>query len=532
VTCCTPEMESKLWTLSRETYATSLSSTAKHIQAIFQTKSGLFSEFFSSLLENSKRDFHLMFKKTYGILYERNSDVFTDFFKDLEAYYDQGSVDLEQALGEFFAKLYQRMFTVLNSQYTFDQSYLQCVSKNMKNLQPFGDVPKKLSLQLRRSFVATRTFAQALAEGKKIMTKILKIAPKDKCVEALTRMTSCPSCQGLPAIRPCTGYCLNVMKGCLAHHTELADSWDRYIDSLILVGERLIGPFNIEAVVEPIDIKISDAIMNFQESGYEVTQKVFEDCGHPRLGRRQASRGFGYNPHVNQPLRPKNSGTNLDNLVNDILTSVKGSKGFWTKLPYIMCENPEVGSGKGSVEKNCWNGRERGTYTQRIVNDGLASQQQNPEVAVDTSQANIEINEQIFALRVVINKLENAYNGHAVEWPHYESKYPNDSGYYGSGDCMSDDEDCSDGSGSGDDSDDDDEDFEGSGGDWRAPVGQHEQEDVQQAWPPPWDLDNDDNEVEIAETPDRAEISGSSTLCWTLLHYALPVLICCLGSLL
>jgi hypothetical protein len=40
------------------------------------------------------------------------------------------------------------------------------------------------------------------------------------------------------------------------------------------VGERLIGPFNIEAVVEPIDIKISDAIMNFQESGYEVTQKV------------------------------------------------------------------------------------------------------------------------------------------------------------------------------------------------------------------------------------------------------------------
>ena len=45
-------------------------------------------------------------------------------------------------------------------------------------------------------------------------------------------------------------------------------------DSLIAVGERLIGPFNIEAVVDPIDIKISDAIMNFQESGIEVTKKV------------------------------------------------------------------------------------------------------------------------------------------------------------------------------------------------------------------------------------------------------------------
>ena len=49
------------------------------------------------------------------------------------------------------------------------------------------------------------------------------------------------------------------------------------LDSLIAVGERLIGPFNIEAVVEPIDIKISDAIMNFQESGYEVTQNVRAD---------------------------------------------------------------------------------------------------------------------------------------------------------------------------------------------------------------------------------------------------------------
>ena len=64
------------------------------------------------------------------------------------------------------------------------------------------------------------------------------------------------------------------MKGCLAYHAELEDSWDKYLDNLIAVGERLIGPFNIEAVVEPIDIKISDAIMNFQESGYEVTQKV------------------------------------------------------------------------------------------------------------------------------------------------------------------------------------------------------------------------------------------------------------------
>lgn len=48
----------------------------------------------------------------------------------------------------------------------------------------------------------------------------------------------------------------------------------RRADALMKVADRLLGPFNIELVVDPIDIKISDAIMNFQENGYEISQKV------------------------------------------------------------------------------------------------------------------------------------------------------------------------------------------------------------------------------------------------------------------
>ena len=36
------------------------------------------------------------------------------------------------------------------------------------------------------------------------------------------------------------------------------------------LSERLAGPFNVEMTIEPISIKISDAIMNFQESGFQV----------------------------------------------------------------------------------------------------------------------------------------------------------------------------------------------------------------------------------------------------------------------
>ena len=50
------------------------------------------SGFFTELLIKSKLKFHRLFRKTYGIIYERNSDVFIDFFRDLESYYDHGNV--------------------------------------------------------------------------------------------------------------------------------------------------------------------------------------------------------------------------------------------------------------------------------------------------------------------------------------------------------------------------------------------------------------------------------------------------------
>jgi len=47
-----------------------------------------------------------------------------------------------------------------------------------------------------------------------------------------------------------------------------------FSDALKLVAQRLVGPFNIETVVDPIDVKISEAIMNFQEGQATVSDRV------------------------------------------------------------------------------------------------------------------------------------------------------------------------------------------------------------------------------------------------------------------
>lgn len=45
-------------------------------------------------------------------------------------------------------------------------------------------------------------------------------------------------------------------------------------DAMLSLADRLEGPFNFESVMDPIDVKISDAIMNMQENSMQVSQKV------------------------------------------------------------------------------------------------------------------------------------------------------------------------------------------------------------------------------------------------------------------
>lgn len=45
-------------------------------------------------------------------------------------------------------------------------------------------------------------------------------------------------------------------------------------DAMLLVANRLEGPDNIEAVIDPVDIKISEAIITMQENSMQVSAKV------------------------------------------------------------------------------------------------------------------------------------------------------------------------------------------------------------------------------------------------------------------
>lgn len=80
----------------------------------------LFPELFKALLAQSRDGFHQMFKQTYGVIYEQNSYVFSELFVKLEGYFLRGKLDLTDMMDKFFNQLYQKMFTVINSHYHFN----------------------------------------------------------------------------------------------------------------------------------------------------------------------------------------------------------------------------------------------------------------------------------------------------------------------------------------------------------------------------------------------------------------------------
>lgn len=156
-------------------------------------------EFFLELLDNSEKSLNSMFTRTYGKLYMQNSEVFQDLFTELKRYYTGGNVNLEEMLNDFWSRLLERMFQLLNSQYHFTDDYLECVSKYTDQLKPFGDIPRKLKAQVTRAFIAARTFVQGLMVGREVANRVAKVSLIFFLMAALSVMLLC-DCLALLAL--------------------------------------------------------------------------------------------------------------------------------------------------------------------------------------------------------------------------------------------------------------------------------------------------------------------------------------------
>ncbi|XP_014068440.1 glypican-4 isoform X2 [Salmo salar] len=417
--CCTLEMEEKLSQQSHSDLKAPISQLSTNLQSTFKQRHSHFDQFFRELLDNAERSLNDMFVRTYGKMYVQNAELFKHFFQELKRYYVSGSgvVNLDSMLSDFWEDLLERMFRLVNVQYEFSDAYMECVSRHTEQLKPFGDVPRKLRLQLTRAFVAARTFTRGLALMPEVVNKVSTVNVSPSCVRATMKMMYCPYCSGQISLKPCQNYCLNVMRGCLANQADLDTEWNNFLDAMLSLAERLEGPFNFESVMDPIDVKISEAIMNMQENSMQVSQKVFQGCGQPQPGKGFRSRrsvketGFTgrFRPYSPDARPTTAAGTSLDRLTTDVKKKLKHAKKFWSTLPETVCVGERITSGD-----DCWNGTAKSRYESVVMGNGLANQVSNPDVEVDITKPDLVIRSQIAVLKEMTSWLKAAHSGNDI----------------------------------------------------------------------------------------------------------------------
>ncbi|XDV37182.1 hypothetical protein PO909_006832 [Leuciscus waleckii] len=412
-------MEEKLSQLSRTDLKAPVHQLSSNLQNTFTQRHSHFDQFFKELLDNAEKSLNDMFVRTYGLMYVKNAELFEKFFRDLRRYYSHGSsaVNLDDMLADFWTELLERMFRLVNVQYEFSDSYMDCVSRHMEQLKPFGDVPRKL----------LRTFTRGLALMPDMVGKVSTVSASPNCVRAAMKMLYCPYCTGQVALKPCKNYCLNVMRGCLANQADLDTEWNNFLDSMLGLAERLEGPFNFESVMDPIDVKISDAIMNMQENSMQVSQKVWQPKPNTAFRTRRSSKDSGF-PGRFRPYSPEArpttaAGTSLDRLLTDVKKKLKHAKKFWSTLPDTVCVGDRISTGD-----ECWNGTAKSRYESVVMGNGLANQVSNPDVEVDITKPDMVIRRQIAVLKEMTSWLKAAYTGTDISFDNGDAGSGEESG--------------------------------------------------------------------------------------------------------
>ncbi|XP_041863378.1 glypican-1 [Melanotaenia boesemani] len=417
-TCCTSTMEESLAGLTAQETEGLIREAGRSLQAAFNALYRSFDTYFTELHGRSERSLQEVLSPL-GPLYSQNTRLYGDLYADLRQYYRGSALNLDENLSDFWARLLERTFkTSTPTDVTLSEDYFECVAKQQETLRPFGDVPRDMKVKVIRAFVTARSFVQGLLVSADVVKKVSQVSLGPECSKALMKLVYCPHCRGLASVKPCSNYCSNVMKGCLANQADLDPEWQNLIDTMIQVASSFSTEPSLDVVLTSIPARIYEAVHYLQENMDTFTAKVYQTCGTP------GEPGTG-SPTLHEQKRKSSSltaleykpsptaGLRLEMQVSDLSSKLREMRQYWVQLPVALCSKLAAG---GNNQDKCWNGITKARYLPEVMGDGLANQINNPEVELDITKPDMTIRQQIMQLKIMSNKLKNALDGNDVDF--------------------------------------------------------------------------------------------------------------------
>ncbi|XP_034231982.1 division abnormally delayed protein [Thrips palmi] len=448
--CCTVAMEDALRSQVHRDFAALVHHNSKATQDVLATASASLRDHLVRLARWSEGKTLTLFAQVYKRMALLANEPIHSLYADIVRYLDtpapqqaaQGAAEaawlssppqglsMTDSVNRFFAKLFPLTFHTAAQpmkrggapQRQLEATYEQCLSSRMAEVQPFGEAPRALAHSLSRALEAARVLLGVLSIGADVLNATDSMLIDDPasgsaCPAVLLRLWACPRCAGLgEAVRPCQGYCLNVLRGCVTERTsDLDEPWASFVEAAAkLAGSAAAAPpfpgrprdtaraapyqLNAEEAIRQMENKISEAIMFAMEHGPAVERKMKSACGPPKWVEVAADAvpsttpwpWWGRNPYpladdvlgvggegpLGSPASPA-SAVHFAKTLRELQESLLRSRSFYADLADVLCAD------EGFASKNsqpCWNGQRVGEYTKTVVAASVSAQRYNPEL--------------------------------------------------------------------------------------------------------------------------------------------------------
>lgn len=239
----------------------------------------LLADMFQYLLSFSQGHLSSLLEGTYSSLSRHALPHVNQLFSSLSLYLRGANVSVEASVNQFFNNLFPLAYTRLINPGIEGSTMMgsemgDCLRMIRQDVNPFGPHPAVMAQELAGALGAGRQLGLALEEGLEVMNATEHVSMSKECVKGLVKMVYCSHCRGLTLIKPCVGYCLNVMRGCLASVSELDQPWRRYTSLLEQLTHAMAGHHSLELALLGVRGHVNEALLYAQLHGPLITATV------------------------------------------------------------------------------------------------------------------------------------------------------------------------------------------------------------------------------------------------------------------